>query len=236
MEVNKDSKAQSNAIKSWAEDDRPREKLLLKGRNALSDAELLAIIMGSGSRGESAVSLAKRILTDHQNNWHELAKCEVSELCQYTGIGEAKAISIITALEIGRRRAGQNIKEKVKITSSNTVFEIMNPLLGDLGVEEFWAIYLNQANKVLLKEKISQGGISQTVVDQRRILRKALEKSATAIIIAHNHPSGNLTPSPMDIQITEKIKQSAELMDIKLLDHLIITQTAYYSFADEGKL
>ncbi len=227
---------QQKSIKNWAEDDRPREKLSLKGQRALSDSELLAIIMGSGSRSESAVELAKRILNSVDNNWNNLSRLSVQDLCKFKGIGEAKAISIITALEIGRRKASQEIPEKTKIKGSSDIFQVMKGLIGDLNVEEFWVLYLNQGNFVIRKEQISRGGINQTAVDIRVILKMALDLFATGIILAHNHPSGNLNPSNMDYKLTQRIKEAARTLDIEVLDHVIITQKAYFSFADEGKL
>ena len=227
---------QQKSIKNWAEDDRPREKLLLKGRGSLSDSELLAIIMGSGSRDESAVELAKRILSSVENNWNNLSTLSVKDLCKFKGIGEAKAISIITALEIGRRRAAQGLTEKPKITSSHDAFVLLQSWIGDSKVEEFWVLFLNQGNLIVRKEQISKGGISHTAVDIRVILKLALEEMATGIILAHNHPSGNLKPSEADKQITKKIKDAGKTMDIEVLDHLIITQKTYFSFADEGML
>jgi DNA repair protein RadC len=227
---------QQNSIKNWAEDDRPREKLLLKGQNVLSDSELLAIIMGSGSRNESAVELAKRILNSVGNNWNELAKLSVDDLRKFKGIGEAKAICIITALEIGRRRGMQDFMERPKFNSSRDVFQLLQGLIGDSAVEEFWVLYLNQANFVIYKEQISKGGINQTTVDVRLIMKTALAHRATGIILAHNHPSGNLNPSNADYRLTQKIKDAGKLLDIEVMDHLIITQKAYFSFADEGKI
>lgn len=227
---------QQKSIKNWAEDDRPREKLSLKGQRALSDSELLAIIMGSGSRSESAVELAKRILDSVDNNWNNLSRLSVQDLCKFKGIGEAKAISIITALEIGRRKAAQEIPEKTKIKGSTDIFRIMEGLMGDLNVEEFWVLYLNQGNFVIRKEQISRGGINQTFVDVRVIMKSALEIFATGIILVHNHPSGNLNPSSSDYKLTAMIQEAAKTLDIEVLDHLIIAQKAYFSFADEGKL
>jgi len=227
---------QQKSIKNWAEDDRPREKLLLNGKRALSDSELLAIIMGSGSREESAVDLAKRILQSVSNNWHNLSRLSVKDLCKFKGIGTAKAVSIIAAMEIGRRREAQSHEEKPKITSSKDAFTILRSLIGDLQVEEFWVLFLNQANFVIHKEQISKGGISQTAVDVRIILKIALEEMATGIILAHNHPSGNLKPSKSDYIITQKVKKAAETLDLNVLDHLIVTQKSYFSFADEGEL
>ena len=222
------------SIKAWAEDDRPREKLLLKGKMALSDAELIAILIGSGSRNETAVGLAKRILTSINNNLNELGKITVSDLQKFKGIGEAKAISIITALELGRRRRLEEALEKPIITSSKAVFEIMQPLIGELQHEEFWIIFLNNSNKVLYKEQLSKGGLTGTLVDVRLVFKKAIELFATAIILCHNHPSGKLQPSNADKAITNKLKQAGETLDIKVLDHLIVTENAYFSFADES--
>ena len=227
---------QQKSIKNWAEDDRPREKLLLNGKRALSDSELLAIIMGSGSREESAVDLSKRVLQSVNNNWHNLSRLSVKDLCKFKGIGTAKAVSIIAAMEIGRRREAQSHEEKPKITSSKDAFTILRSLIGDLQVEEFWVLFLNQANFVIHKEQISKGGISQTAVDVRIILKIALEEMATGIILAHNHPSGNLKPSKSDYIITQKVKKAAETLDLNVLDHLIVTQKSYFSFADEGEL
>lgn len=227
---------QQKSIKNWAEDDRPREKLSLKGERALSDSELLAIIMGSGSREESAVELAKRILNSVDNNWNNLSRLSIKDLCKFKGIGEAKAISIITALEIGRRKAIQELPEKPKITRSRDIFQVMQSIIGDLNVEEFWVLFLNQGNFVVKKELIGRGGISYVAVDVRIIMKIALEEYATGIILAHNHPSGNLNPSRDDYRLTEKIKTAARTLDIELLDHLILNQKSYFSFADEGRL
>lgn len=225
---------QQKSIRNWAEDDRPREKLLLKGQQALSDSELLAIILGSGSRDESAVDLAKRIMRSANHNWNNLAQLSVKDLCQFKGVGDAKAISIITALEIGRRRAAQAVHEKPKITSSQEAFMLLQTYISDSLTEEFWVLYLNQGNFVVRKEQISKGGISQTSVDLRVIFKIALQEMATSIILAHNHPSGNLNPSKADINLTEKIITAGKNLDIQVLDHLIVTQKSYFSFADEG--
>lgn len=227
-------KENKNSIKHWKEDDRPREKLSLKGRASLSDAELLAIIMGSGNREESAVELAKRILNSAHNNWNELAKYSIQDLCLFKGVGEAKAISIITALEIGRRRNAQEVLERVKITSSQDAALILQQQIGDLPTEEFWVMYLNQGNKIIKTEQISRGGITQTAVDIRIIFKRGIESMATAMILAHNHPSGNLTPSEADRSITKKIKEASKYLDIQVLDHIIVAQKDYFSFADEG--
>ncbi|MGM5630775.1 DNA repair protein RadC [Apibacter raozihei] len=220
-------------IKSLALDERPREKLLSKGRNSLSDAELLAIIIGSGSKEESSISLAQRILVSVNNNWNELAKLSIQDLCKFNGIGKVKAIEIITSLEIGRRKALQEALKRKTISSSKDAFHIIHPIIGDNTVEEFWAIFLTRSNSVLRTEKISQGGITGTVVDSRLIFKMALELNAVSLIISHNHPSGNIHPSKADLDITKNIKEAGNLLNIKLVDHLIITQTSYYSFADE---
>ena len=224
------------SIKNWAEDDRPREKLLQKGRLSLSDSELVAILIGSGSKNESAVELSKRILSSTQNNLNELGKLSVSQLCKFKGIGPAKAVTIAAALELGRRRRLQEALEQKRITSSHSVFEIMNPIIGELGHEEFWIIYLNNSNKVIEQFQISKGGITGTLVDVRITLKKALELGAVSIILAHNHPSGSLKASEADKQLTRKLKTAAESLDIKVLDHIIVTEKSYLSFADEGML
>lgn len=223
-------------IKSWAEDDRPREKLVNKGRQALSDAELLAILLSSGNRDETAVQLAQRILKDHSNSINDLAKTSLNDLLKYRGIGEAKAVTIAAALEIGRRRTDESIEEKIKITSSKHAFSVLKSKLTDLPHEEFWVIFMSRSNSVIKTECISRGGISGTVVDIRLILKPAIHHLASTIILAHNHPSGNLKPSHEDIHLTKKIKEAAKLMDISLQDHLIIGDQAYFSFADEGLL
>ena len=224
------------SIKFLAEDDRPREKFLLKGKNSLSDSELLAIIMGSGSRDETAVELARKILGSVDNNWHQLSLLTIKDLTKFKGVGEVKAISIATALEIGRRRASQEIPEKPQISSSKDAYQILKLHLADLRTEEFWAVFLNQSNKVIHLAQLTQGGINQSIVDIRIVFKIALEHFATGIIISHNHPSGNLKPSAEDINITKKIQEAGNLMNIQLLDHLIITQNTYLSFVDEGIL
>lgn len=224
------------SIKFLAEDDRPREKFLLKGKNSLSDAELLAIIMGSGNREDSAVELGRKILDTVGNNWHNLSLLQISDLIKFKGIGEAKAISIATALEIGRRRAAQEVPEKVQVKNSSDLFKILQPYLSDLQTEEFWVVFLNQSNKVLGKTKLSSGGINQSVVDVRILFKAAIENFATGIVIAHNHPSGNLKPSQEDIKITKQISEGGKILNIQLLDHLIITQNSFFSFADENLL
>ncbi|WP_143883705.1 RadC family protein [Chryseobacterium binzhouense] len=224
------------SIKFLAEDDRPREKFLLKGKNALSDSELLAIIMGSGSRDETAVELARKILGSVNNNWHQLSLLTIKDLMKFKGVGEVKAITIASSLEIGRRRASQEIPEKPQISGSLDAYNVLKFHLSDLRTEEFWAVFLNQSNKVIHIAQLTQGGISQSIVDVRVLFKTALEHFSTGIIVAHNHPSGNKKPSTEDINITKKIKDAGNLMNIQLLDHLIITQNAYLSFADEGLL
>ncbi|SRX54650.1 DNA repair protein RadC [Aequorivita sp. CIP111184] len=226
----------SFSIKNWNEDDRPREKLLLKGRIALSDAELIAILIGSGSRNESAVSLSQRILASVDNNLSELGRLSIPELIEFKGIGEAKAISIAAAMELGRRRRTGEALERKKITSSNSVFEYVQPIIGELPHEEFWILYLNNSNKVIKSAQLSKGGITGTVVDVRLAFKEALQLGAVGIILAHNHPSGTLRPSQADIQLTKKLKVAGDSLDIKVLDHLIITEKAYFSFADENML
>lgn len=221
-------------IKSWAEDDRPREKLLEKGRQILSEAELIAILIGSGTKNETAVELSKRILGTVENNLHSLGKLSVQELTKFKGIGEAKAVSIVAALELGRRRKEAEQMKRVKIVSSKDAFDILHPLMIDLQHEEFWLLMLNRANVLVRKELISKGGVSGTVVDTRLIFKSAIEQYASSIIVCHNHPSGNLKPSNADIRITNNLKEAGKVMEIPLVDHLIITETGYYSFADEG--
>ncbi|WP_405292025.1 DNA repair protein RadC [Algibacter sp. Ld11] len=231
-----ENKQKAFSIKNWSQDDRPREKLLYKGKAALSDAELVAILIGSGNREESAVALCKRILSSTDNNLSALGKMSIKQLTDFKGIGEAKAITIIAALELGRRRRGEEALEKKKITSSKSVFELMQPIIGELEHEEFWIIYLNNSNKVIHKNQLSKGGITGTLVDVRLVLKNALEVGALGLILAHNHPSGTLRPSEADKNITQKLKTAAQSLDIKVLDHLIITEKAYFSFADENVL
>jgi len=224
------------SIKSWNEDDRPREKLMIKGCVALSDAELVAILISSGSRNESAVSLSKRILSSVENNLNELSKLSVVNLRWFKGIGKAKALTIVAALELGRRSRLAEAIEKIKVNSSASVFNLMQPLIGYLPHEEFWIVYLNNANKVLETSQLSKGGITGTVVDIRLALKKALELGAVAIILSHNHPSGVLRPSEADIALTKKLSTASESLDIKVLDHVIITEKSYFSFADQNLL
>ncbi len=221
-------------ITNWSEDDKPREKLMLKGKSVLSDAELIAILIGSGSRNESAVELSKKILASVDNNLNALGKLTLLQLTSFKGIGEAKAISIMSAMELGRRRRAEEAAESKKITSSKTTFELMQPIIGELPHEEFWVLYLNNANKVLSKSQQGKGGITGTIVDVRLVFKTALEIGATSIILCHNHPSGGLVPSEADIKITNKIKVAGQNLDIHVLDHLIVSENGYYSFADEG--
>ncbi|QNJ98019.1 RadC family protein [Constantimarinum furrinae] len=224
------------SIKHWSENDRPREKLLQKGASVLSNAELIAILIGSGSRNESAVSLSKRILASAKNNLIELGKLEIDALMNFKGIGEAKAISIVAAMELGRRRRNGTQLKKEKITSSVSVFELMHPHIGELPHEEFWIVYVNNSNKVLQTSQLSKGGITGTLVDVRLVFKTALRLGAVAIILVHNHPSGTLKPSEADRTLTQKLKKAGESLDIKVLDHLIITEKSYFSFADENLL
>jgi DNA repair protein RadC len=207
---------------------------MLKGKSVLSDAELIAILIGSGSRNESAVALSKRILASVDSNLNALGKLSLAQLTQFKGIGEAKAIAIIAALELGRRRRAEEATELTKVTSSKIIFEIMQPIIGELPHEEFWVIYMNNSNKVIYKSQLSKGGITGTLVDVRLVYKMALEMGATALILCHNHPSGTLVPSDADKQITKKVKTAGESLEIKVLDHLIVTERSYFSFADEG--
>ena len=223
-------------INRWKEDDRPREKMLSKGKEALSDAELVAILIGSGNREETAVDLSKRILASINNNLNELATLSISDLMKFKGIGEAKAISIITAITLGRRTQLETAMVKPIIKSSKSVFNIMQPIIGNLNHEEFWILFLNNSNKVIHKKQLSKGGITGTLVDVRMLFKKAIELLAVGIIVCHNHPSGKVIPSDSDKQLTQKIKEAGVLLDIKLLDHLIITEQSYFSFTDQNML
>jgi DNA repair protein RadC len=224
------------SIKSWAEEDRPREKLSGQGRRALTDAELIAILIGSGSRTESAVELSKRILHHYDNDLNKLGKAGISELCKFKGIGEAKAISIIAALEIGRRRGDTEVKVLDEVKSSRDGYNIMRRHLMDLNHEEFWIMLIGRSSKVIAKELVSKGGLSGTVADPKIIYHMALQHQASAIIMVHNHPSGNLKPSREDLVLTKKIADAGRMLDINVLDHLIITDSGYFSFGDEGLL
>jgi DNA repair protein RadC len=224
-------------IKSLAEEDRPREKLMLKGRAALTDAELIAILIGSGNTKETAVQLSQRMLASVNHNLNELGKLTINDLTKFKGIGEAKAISIIAAAELGRRRKESDINQKTKIKSSNDAFQELLPDLSDLAHEEFWILLLNRANEVLAKINVSKGGTTGTVVDGKIIMKHAIEMPrCCGIVLGHNHPSGNLRPSEADIKITHKLREIAAFIDINLVDHIIVGENAYYSFADEGML
>jgi DNA repair protein RadC len=223
-------------IKAWAEEDRPREKLSAQGRRALTDAELIAILIGSGSKSESAVDLSKRILHFCKSDLNALAKLSIQEISKFKGIGEAKAICIIAALELGRRRKEEEIINLQKITSSKDIFNYLSPYFSDLVYEEFWIILLNRANKIINKVLISKGGQAGTIADPKIIFKAALENNAANIVLAHNHPSGNLKPSHADIELTKKLRSAGLLLDILVIDHLIFSERAYFSFADEGML
>jgi len=223
------------SIKSWAEEDRPREKLLLKGKKQLTDAELLAIILGSGNRDESALGLAKRILQAYAADLNELGRSSIRELTErFNGVGEAKAISIIAALELGQRRKLLSLQSRPLISSSKEAYLALAPLLMDLDTEEFWILLLNPANRMIGREKISAGGLAITSVDSRVVFKKALECNATSIVLCHNHPSGNLRPSQADLDLTQRMRKAGEQLEILVQDHLIVSEAGYYSFADEG--
>jgi DNA repair protein RadC len=230
------SQSKPLGIKSWAAEDRPREKLLLKGKSALSDAELVALLIGSGTGSLSAVEVAKLVLQSVGNNLHDLAKLSVKDLMKSKGIGEAKAIAIIAAMELGRRRKEFEVTEKPKVSGSKEAFELVKRDLMDLGHEEFWVLLFNRANRLIKKKRISEGGVSGTVADPKIIYKLALEELASGIIVVHNHPSGNLTASQSDIKLTSKLKEAGQVLDIQLLDHLIVAGQKYFSFADEGIL
>ena len=223
-------------ITQWAEEDRPREKMMMHGASALSNAELLAILIGSGNAEESAVGLMRKVLNDYHNNLNELGKASIEELCRYKGIGSAKAISILAASELGKRRKEESVKERITILSSKEVYDCFYPMMCDLATEECWVLLLNQASKIIDKVKISAGGLSATAVDVRCILREALLKRASAIVLCHNHPSGNIRPSKEDDLLTKHVAQASGCMDIRLVDHVILTDGAFYSYADEGRI
>ncbi len=222
------------SIKNWAEEDRPREKLLSQGIETLSDSELIAILIGSGSKNESAVELSKRILNSAGNNLNSLGKYSVNELKKFKGIGEARAISIVAALELGKRRTKSDVILRESINCSSDAAIIFQQMLCDLPYEEFWILMLNRANKIIDKKRISSGGVSGTVSDPKIILKAAIDKLASGIIVCHNHPSGNINPSRADTELTKKLKQACSLVDISFIDHLIVSEKTYYSFADEG--
>ncbi len=223
-------------IKSWAEEDRPREKLILKGKSSLSEAELIAILIGSGTASLSAVDLAKQILQHTGNNLNDLARLTIKDLMKFKGIGEAKAISIVAALELGRRRKDVEHLKKPKISSSTDVYEYMKAHLLDLSHEEFWVILLNRANKIIKCQRVSSGGVSGTVADPKIIFKIALDELSSSIILVHNHPSGNLKPSQADLSLTKKLKEAGKVLEIPVLDHIIFTDEKYFSFADENMM
>ena len=223
-------------IKDWSEQERPREKLFFNGRLALTDTELLAILIGSGNQKETALCIARKIYSNTDYSLNDLSKLSVHKLMKFRGIGKVKALTIIAALELGRRQRNQNVITAFKLNSSQSVFDLMQPILGDLDHEEFWILLLNNANKLKYKWQLSIGGITATLVDVRLIYKKALEIGATSIILCHNHPSGNLKPSQSDMMLTEKIMKGAKLLDVKILDHVIVTEKSFFSFADEGRL
>jgi len=222
------------AIKFWALEDRPREKLIKRGIGSLTDAELIAILIGSGVKNENALDISRKILTGSSNNLNELAKLTIHDLCRTKGIGMARAISIVAALELGRRRKIEDVIQRGKISGSRDVFDLFLPILGDLPHEEFWVLFLNRSNLIIDKSKISQGGIAGTVTDIRLIMKQAIDKLAVSIILCHNHPSGNLKPSEADSRITKKLKDSGEILDVSVLDHIIVSEASFFSFADEG--
>ena len=224
----------TNNIKSWAAEDRPREKLLCRGVRSLTNAELMAILLGSGSRNQSAVDLAKTILASCDQNLDELGRYSTDELTRFMGVGPAKAVAIAAAIELGRRRKSTSANERVQIKSSNDAYQLMHSLIADLRVEEFWAVYLNRNNRVTKTKLISSGGVSGTVVDTKLIFQAALNCLCSSIILCHNHPSGNLSPSDADRRLTEKIVTGAQLLDVTVLDHIIVSHTGYFSFSDQG--
>ena len=223
-------------INQWAEEDRPREKLMRLGAQALSDAELLAILVGSGSPQEDAVSLMKRMLSDCSNNLNTLGKKTIHELCDYNGIGPAKAITIVAACELGKRRQMERAEERPELTTATRVYNHMHPMMQDFDVEEFWVLFLNQGHRLIKKMRIAHGGISEVSVDVRIIIREAVLSNATIVIACHNHPSGSITPSRADNQLTDNLKRACELMRLHFMDHVIVTDGQYYSYHEEGKL
>lgn len=229
-------KVMERGIKGWSDEDKPREKMMQKGKAALSDVELLAILLRSGTRSLTAVDVARRLLHEADNNLISLSKMTLSEMTRIPGVGETKALTIIAALELGMRRRVQAMPHNKDITSSRDAFELLYPQVADSAYEQFWVLFLNKANRKISIQCVSEGGLDSTVVDPKRIYKIALEENAANIILCHNHPSGRLFPSDSDIRLTEKIKRSGEFLDIKVLDHLIVGDEKYYSFADEGKL
>jgi DNA repair protein RadC len=230
------SSGNKNSITAWAEEDRPREKMVLRGKVALTDAELLAIIIGSGSVGESAVGLSQRLLGAVGNSLQELGRHTLHDLKRFKGIGQAKAVLILAALELGRRRHLSEPRARPKIACSLDAYQVIAPLLADLYHEEFWLLLLNKANEVIARERLSSGGMAGTVVDVKMLFKCGIDGRAAAVIAVHNHPSGNLRPSQSDIDLTRRLRHAGEIMDLPLLDHLIISERGYYSFADDGAL
>ena len=226
----------TNSIKSWSVNDRPREKFIQKGKETLSDTELIAILIRSGTRDRSALVVARDIMLLANDNLSSLAKMNINDFISVKGIGNTKAITLMAALELGRRRRLSEAEQRAVVSSSKDVYDLMKPLLEDLELEQFWVLYLNNANKVLAKLNLSKGGITATLVDVRLLLKRALELNSTGLILCHNHPSGTLRASEADCKLTEKVKVSAKLMDIQLLDHIIVTDQSYFSFADEGRI
>jgi len=223
-------------VKHWAEDDQPREKLLNKGKRALSDAELLSILLGFGTRGTSVVEVAKNLLAAFDNNLHEISKASIDDLRKIRGVGKVKAIKIAAAMELGQRRIQSDIKKRPQIRTSEDAHKIISHTIKDLEYEEFWILLLNRSNEVIAKKEISKGGVSGTVVDAKLVFNEALKQLASSIILCHNHPSGNLKPSQADIDLTRKIKAAGKTLDISVLDHLIVSEKGFYSFADEGMM
>ena len=226
----------TNSIKSWSVNDRPREKFIQKGKETLSDTELIAILIRSGTRDRSALVVARDIMLLANDNLSSLAKMNINDFISVKGIGNTKAITLMAALELGRRRRLSEAEQRAVVSSSKDAYDLMKPLLEDLEIEQFWVLYLNNANKVLAKLNLSIGGITATLVDVRLLLKRALELNSTGLILCHNHPSGTLRASEADCKLTEKVKVSAKLMDIQLLDHIIVTDQSYFSFADEGRI
>ena len=226
----------TNSIKSWSVNDRPREKFIQKGKETLSDTELIAILIRSGTRDRSALVVARDIMLLANDNLSSLAKMNINDFISVKGIGNTKAITLMAALELGRRRRLSEAEQRAVVSSSKDAYDLMKPLLEDLELEQFWVLYLNNANKVLAKLNLSIGGITATLVDVRLLLKRALELNSTGLILCHNHPSGTLRASEADCKLTEKVKVSAKLMDIQLLDHIIVTDQSYFSFADEGRI
>lgn len=231
-----ESEKKYKSIKQWADEDRPREKLLQKGKDALTDSELIGILLGSGTTTKSAVELAKEVLDGSENNLVELGKRSVKELMQFKGIGEAKAITIVAALELGRRRRVQELPKKIKVRGAQQVFEYMHPLLSDLNHEQFWVIFLSQNMNIVGRQQISKGGVTATVADAKLIFKAAIEQAVPNIIVCHNHPSGNLNASEADKRLTQKLKTGGQSLDISLLDHVIVAGNKYFSFVEEGLL